>query len=521
MQVAAWRTSGSSSGWLTFREESELDLQPQRQARVCPCPSTTRRSASGPTSFAPPAPAESGGCECMLLGRPARWENQPLAVQRSTPSVPFRDSAASLATEIHPPTTYHRVLMAGTGRPLILSHPPTGAHVVLEAPAELAGLAEHSREAFSAWLGGQTGSPLLLQRRTEAAEDSADDDESGRPAPGGAEADNLHSLYAPILTPFLEAADAHLDALASSDHAHASALYKDHGIRILQWLSEPRTTPPTAYLATCAVSLPLIGLFAADFSDPRPDAQVSLFNGPKAFVVTGHPRTLLGLVSLLKKSKADPGLDQSKVPFSKRLPVFSMRFLPIGVPYHSHHLEGCVARILRPVAEGGIGAEESEWWESHRASLGCPVYNTETGADLRAEPGGLLQTLADLICTRPVHWAQACAFPEDTTHIIDLGLGTLSGIGSLMARTTEGKGHRMVFAGLPASGEGNKTMNEVYDAINITREEKWSQKYKIGLIKTADGRLQIDTPFSRLLSKPPLMVAGMTPCTVPADFNAA
>lgn len=36
-----------------------------------------------------------------------------------------------------------------------------------------------------------------------------------------------------------------------------------------------------------------------------------------------------------------------------------------------------------------------------------------------------------------------------------------------------------------------------------------------------DGRIHIDTPFSRLLSKPPLMVAGMTPCTVPAEFNAA
>jgi hypothetical protein len=43
------------------------------------------------------------------------------------------------------------------------------------------------------------------------------------------------------------------------------------------------------------------------------DAQVSLFNGPKAFVVTGHPRTLVGLVSALRKSKAEPGLDQSKV----------------------------------------------------------------------------------------------------------------------------------------------------------------------------------------------------------------
>ncbi|POV99582.1 hypothetical protein PSHT_13446 [Puccinia striiformis] len=261
--------------------------------------------------------------------------------------------------------------------------------------------------------------------------------------------------------------------------------------------------------------------FSGDYNSPLPDAQVSLFNGSKAFVVTGHPRTLAGLVSLLKKSKADPSRDQSKIPFRKRLPAFSMRFLPIGVPYHSHHLQGCTSRVMQPVTEGGIGIEEQAWWEAHKSSLGCPVFHTETGADLRTQSSGLLESLAEQIFTCPVQWSRACAFPQDTTHIIDFGLGTLAGIGSLVARNIEGKGHRIVFAGLPASGQGSKIMNEVYDSINIVREQRWSEKYKIRLVKTKDGRLQIDTPFSRLLSKPPLMVAGMTPCTVPAEFNAA
>lgn len=453
---------------------------------------------------------------------------------------------------------------------------------------------------------------------------------------------NLHALYSPILQPFLESADQHLQSLSSSDHAQASSLYKHHGIKILKWLNKPSSRPPTPYLASCAISLPLIGLvqiahyitlggaqglspnqlssqllggvtghsqgvvvaaliagqlpsnkdtwsefhqsalhaitalfhigfqgsvafpqtslppkltgitaenegvptpmlavtglsldhlqkcidtvashLAEDKPANEPVAQVSLFNGSKAFVVTGHPRALVGLVSALRKSKAEPGLDQSKVPFSKRLPVFSMRFLPIGVPYHSHHLKGCTSRMMRPVAEGGIGQDEQAWWEAHKATLGCPVFNTETGDDMRTETKGFLETLADQIFTSPIKWTRACAFPEDTTHIIDFGLGTLSGIGSLVARNTEGKGHRVVFAGLPASGQGNKIMNEVYDSTQIIREQRWSEKYKIRLVKTKDGRLQIDTPFSRLLSKPPLMVAGMTPCTVPADFNAA
>ncbi|KAH9452469.1 hypothetical protein Pst134EB_016421 [Puccinia striiformis f. sp. tritici] len=245
---------------------------------------------------------------------------------------------------------------------------------------------------------------------------------------------NLHSLYPSILQEFLETADGHLHSLSSSDHAQASSLYKHHGIHILLWLNQPSLAPPTVYLASCAVSLPLIGLvqiahyialgrvqglspnqlssqlsagvtghsqgivvatliggrlashedtwtkfnlsalhaisllfhiglqgslafplsslppklisitaesegiptpmlavtglllgqlqksvdevseeFSGDYNSPLPDAQVSLFNGSKAFVVTGHPRTLAGLVSLLKKSKADPSRDQSKV----------------------------------------------------------------------------------------------------------------------------------------------------------------------------------------------------------------
>ncbi|KNE99818.1 hypothetical protein PSTG_06906 [Puccinia striiformis f. sp. tritici PST-78] len=378
---------------------------------------------------------------------------------------------------------------------------------------------------------------------------------------------NLYSLYPAILLPFLEAVDHHLQSLCSTDHAQASSLYKHHGIQILKWLNQPTTKPPMAYLASCAISLPLIGLvqiahyitlggaqgltpnqissqlqggvtghsqgvvvaaliagelsatkdnwdefnksslhaisvlfqigyqgskafpqtslppkltsitaenegvptpmlavtglsldhlqksidsisdhLAEDHPDQQlPDAQVSLFNGSKAFVVTGHPKTLVGLVSALRKSKAEPGLDQSKIPFSKRLPVFSMRFLPIGVPYHSHHLEGCTSKMMSSIEEGGIGEEEQAWWESHKATLICPVFNTETGQDLRNEKNGFLKTLADQIFTSPIKWTSACAFPEDTTHIIDFGLGTLSGIGSLVARNIEGKGHRMVF----------------------------------------------------------------------------
>ena len=172
------------------------------------------------------------------------------------------------------------------------------------------------------------------------------------------------------------------------------------------------------------------------------EVQVSLFNGPKAFVVTGHPKSLVGLVNALRKGKAESGKDQSKVgspdqsiilprshfapmqiPYSKRLPVFSMRFLPIGVPYHSRYLSGYTSLLMRPASEGGLAGSEQEWWESHRRSMSVPVYNTETGDDVRGDHAtggkGLMESLADQIFTSPIRWVKACSFPEDTTHIIE------------------------------------------------------------------------------------------------------
>lgn len=242
--------------------------------------------------------------------------------------------------------------------------------------------------------------------------------------------------------------------------------------------------------------------------------QISLYNGLKAHVVTGPPASLAGLVKQLRKIKAESGKDQSKVPFSKRLPVFSLRFLPVGVPYHSHYLEGCTAQILKD-----IGEEDVQWWE--RRKLTIPVFNTEDGSDLRQpkdSSSGLAQDLCDLICTQPIHWVHATTYDRTVSHVVDFGPGGVSGIGSLIAREQEGTGLRVVFASAGTAGRGNE---ETYSSSVLRVEPRWSEKFTPRLIRTLDGKIRLDTPMSRLLSKAPLMVAGMTPSTVQAGFVAA
>lgn len=195
-----------------------------------------------------------------------------------------------------------------------------------------------------------------------------------------------------------------------------------------------------------------------------------------------------------------------------------MRFLPVGVPYHSPYLHDCTSAAMSTDVDSTLASFFS------RGKLLIPVFNTETGRDLRTASSAhgdaeLLKELYDQIFTSPIHWAQATKFNGDATHVVDFGTGGQSGIGSLTARESEGRGTRVLVA---ASGTNGRGVEEVYSAQKLKVESRWMDRFGPKLVKTAhDGKIHLNTAMSRLLSKPPLMVAGMTPCTVGAGFNAA
>lgn len=294
------------------------------------------------------------------------------------------------------------------------------------------------------------------------------------------ELQSLYDTYTPYVASFLSEMTKVLLPLAASLE---SSTYYTHGLDVVSWLAGATPRPPTAYLASVPVSLPLIGLtqltqylvtcravrlspgemrkklqgatghsqgvvsavvvaastsFESYFEESRKgmkwlfycgyrgqqafpvlalepsivqDAveggegspspmllvaglalkdlekhvastnkhlpensqlRVSLHNAPRAFVVTGPARALYGLVTHLRKVRAPSGLDQSKIPFSQRKPVFSVRFLVVGVPYHSEYLRGMTEKMF----EEDLASEEL--WT--KEDLGMAVYHTETGA---------------------------------------------------------------------------------------------------------------------------------------------
>ena len=242
---------------------------------------------------------------------------------------------------------------------------------------------------------------------------------------------------------------------------------------------------------------------------------ISLTNSARNFVVTGPPISLYGLNLQLRKVKAPTGLDQTRVPFTERKSRFVNRFLPITAPFHSIYLREAYKHCVEDLKDVEISAKE----------LAIPVYNTATGLDLRHEGAdNVVPALVQMITQDPVIWDKATTFPS-ATHIVDFGPGGISGLGVLTSRIKDGTGVRVILAG-PIDG----TNTEVgYKAELFDRDEEHAVKYAVNwvkehgpkLVKTSVGQTFVDTKMSRLLGVPPVMVAGMTPCTVPWEFVAA
>ncbi|OAX82726.1 hypothetical protein ACJ72_02921 [Emergomyces africanus] len=241
---------------------------------------------------------------------------------------------------------------------------------------------------------------------------------------------------------------------------------------------------------------------------------ISLINSARNFVVTGPPISLYGLNLRLRKVKAPTGLDQNRVPYTQRKVRFVNRFLPITAPFHSQYLTSAFEQITEDLEDIVIPSK----------SLRIPVFNTNTGEDLRSKSEDIVPALIRMITRDPVNWENATVFPK-ATHVLDFGPGGISGLGVLTNRNKDGTGVRVILAGAM-----DGTNAEVgYKPELFDRDEEHAVKYAVDwvkehgprLVKTSVGQTFVDTKMSRLLGVPPVMVAGMTPTTVPWDFVAA
>lgn len=185
--------------------------------------------------------------------------------------------------------------------------------------------------------------------------------------------------------------------------------------------------------------------------------------------------SLYGLNLQLRKIKAPTGLDQTRVPFTERKVRFVNRFLPITAPFHSPYLVEAIKHLQTDLADIKIPATE----------LGIPVFNTNTGEDLREQKdANIAPLLVKMICEEQVLWEKATVMPN-ATHILDFGPGGISGLGVLTNRNKDGTGVRVILAG---TMDGTNTevgyKPEIFD-----RDAEHAVKYAVDWLKEFGPKL--------------------------------
>lgn len=243
--------------------------------------------------------------------------------------------------------------------------------------------------------------------------------------------------------------------------------------------------------------------------EDRDRIHLALVNSRDNMVVAGQPKSLRGLNLSLRKLKASEDLDQSRLPFNERKPLVQHQFLPISAAFHSPLLDTCVARILDALRPQSFSRDE----------LRISVFHTRTGEDLRLSAShDLIGDLVRMVTSEPVEWPKAYS-GSNFSHILDFGPGR---IGTLVHQMVEGTGVRVIAASeLPKLSHDIGSKSDIFTSIPLPPAPHWGDLYRPRLTRTANGTLKLDTKMSRLLGVPPVMVAGMTPTTVPWDFVAA
>ncbi|KAJ2827302.1 fatty acid synthase alpha subunit Lsd1, partial [Coemansia furcata] len=240
-------------------------------------------------------------------------------------------------------------------------------------------------------------------------------------------------------------------------------------------------------------------------------------NAPNHFLVAGHINSAVGFVQLLSTESADLDEDQSRIPFPMRKPVINAQYTTISAPYHCPLLEPLVDKVYEVAVGKG--------WVLSSSDLQIEVRATDDGHDIRIEED-LTMLLLRCMLVLPVNWPLITQYPG-ITHIVDFGPGGLSGFGMLAYRNIEGLGIPIICAGVLVSSSFKAylgTKSELYktDLANVVTVPNWLAEFGPKLVRTThDNQLHIDTPMSRVLGAPTVMVAGMTPTTVNENYVAA
>jgi enoyl reductase-like protein/3-oxoacyl-ACP reductase-like protein/acyl dehydratase len=288
---------------------------------------------------------------------------------------------------------------------------------------------------------------------------------------------------------------------------------------------------PTPMLAVLKLTPETVGRYVEQVNRRFVDGQklyISLVNGRHAVIVSGPPESNHRLLEALRADEAKKdehgNYVQGRVPFSERKLEFSASYLPVTGPFHSPYMQ--LVPELAPADLERVGATFTA------EGLVIPVYHTEDGSNLQTSPDLMMDLIVQQSVSR-VNWPTATAaartsvdWPTGTkagvTHVIDFGPGGTAGVGAITARNLEGTGVQVVLAGSLRGTSALLDKGRLFDSdpASVQIGQSWAGEFGPKLVRLGDGTVMVDTKFTRLLGKPPVMAAGMTPTSANARFVA-
>lgn len=224
----------------------------------------------------------------------------------------------------------------------------------------------------------------------------------------------------------------------------------------------------------------------ARVADADGPISVAVVNSANHVVLSGHPQDLEAFADEARREhRRQARLRADKV---RGGAVFDpvLEYLEVTLPFHSPLMEAAVERTVAWAAACGIDEERA-------------------------------RTLAEEVLVRQVDWNTQVTellrqHDPRTLWAIDLGPGMT--IGKLCAAVAEGTGVGVVEAANAAQRAALATATD-----DPARLQDWSA-YAPRLVDTPQGA-RVETAFTRLTGKPPVLLAGMTPTTVDPEIVAA
>ena len=233
-------------------------------------------------------------------------------------------------------------------------------------------------------------------------------------------------------------------------------------------------------LAITGADLAEIKELTLQASTPQDQVVISAINGPRRLVVTGTHLAIDRLIKLIEQTRESAKEALANKSTGGRVFDPVVEELPIGIGFHHPALEPAVGMVIDWAGRCGLDV-------------------------------ALAESLARNICVDPVKWARQLhdGIDADTRWVIDLGPADLAA--TMTARAVRGRGIGVIAAATEAGRDELFT-----PGAEIREAADWSE---FAPKLRTDGL--VETKFTRLTGKAPILLAGMTPTTVDPAIVAA